>query len=189
VGTLTKHAARMIETQLLAYDVAMKRSKYLLALQALLRGKRLRPTNPDLLLRIVEFSHSIHSGISALHPLVAEVIAAEESTLLDGMAVDGFVASFAERAVGWSLLHRIRVAQAMHVIRPEDRSRALAMITDGGLEGRGVTLKTAGEAVRVVRDVLGDASIAESLRASLGVRFPLAAAFQTVRDEGEEGAA
>lgn len=52
---MTHHASHLLETQLYAYDVAMERGKWLLALQALLRGKARRRYCPGIVVRIVDF--------------------------------------------------------------------------------------------------------------------------------------
>lgn len=99
VSTQIKYAAKVVESHTLAFDVAMKRAKYLLALQvsktsplqppssvtpphhfillpsssqALLRGKRLRATHPGIFYRIVAFFHN--GSNREVHPTVAEVI-------------------------------------------------------------------------------------------------------------------
>lgn len=75
-SVLVRYAGKYLETQVLAYDVAMTRKKPLLALQALVRGKRLaggaKILPADLSYRIAHFFHSIKT--EALHPAVAEVI-------------------------------------------------------------------------------------------------------------------
>jgi len=74
---LVRYASKYPETHILAYDVAMSRQKPLLALQALLRGKRLAGTPlvlpADLSYRIIQFFHKIKTS-APLHPAVAQVI-------------------------------------------------------------------------------------------------------------------
>lgn len=86
VATLTRHARKEVASHVLAYDVAMKRGKTLLALQALIRGTNLRPDHPDVVLRVVDFSLAMQAkakagaaavgagGGGALDPTVAQVI-------------------------------------------------------------------------------------------------------------------
>jgi peptide alpha-N-acetyltransferase len=75
VSTQIRHAPKQLSSHTLAYDVAMKRAKYLLALQALLRGKRLRPSDPEVVYRITAFFHTMASDKTlSVHPTVAEVI-------------------------------------------------------------------------------------------------------------------
>ena len=75
-SVLVRYASKYPETHILAYDVAMSRNKPLLALQALLRAKRLAVSPPvlpsDLSYRIIHFFHSVKTA--ALHPAVVDVI-------------------------------------------------------------------------------------------------------------------
>ena len=74
VSLMTRHAAKIVESHVMAYDVARKRQKPLLALQALIRGTRLRKNHPDVFYRVVDFFNAIEKKEMELHPTVQQVI-------------------------------------------------------------------------------------------------------------------
>ncbi|CAM9965871.1 unnamed protein product, partial [Hapterophycus canaliculatus] len=68
VALLSAHAGAYVETHVLAFDVAMKRGKYMLAARAVIRGRALEPHNPELLLRTIQLYHMAQATARATPP-------------------------------------------------------------------------------------------------------------------------
>ena len=191
VATLGQHARKCLATHVLAYDVAKRRGKVLLALQALVRGRALRPNDPELVLRTVDFFVAVDAGTgfggaegAAPHPTAAAVVAAERAALLGGQdKLEAFVDAYASKAEGWaSLPHALAAARARALVRPAGAAAAAQGVV-AALKGpgamRGVSVDGLQEALRVLREDLGaDAAVVAEAQAACAARFPLAAAFK-----------
>jgi hypothetical protein len=198
VDTLGMHARRALTTHILAYDVAKRRGKALLALQALVRGAALRPHSPEVALRTVDFFATVKDGsgfpapdaaapAAPLHAAAAAVVAAEKGQLLWGhSSLEAYVDAFAARAQQWhSLPHTLAAARAQARIRPAQRGEAARAVVaalkgaDGAAALRGLSVEGLQEALRVLEDELGaEAAVLAEARAACAERFPLAVAFK-----------
>ncbi len=205
VGTLGRHARRALTTHILAYDVAKRRGKALLALQALVRGAALRPHSPEVALRTVDFFATVKDGSDfpapapeaaaagagaaapLLHPAAAAVVAAEKEQLLGGQgSLEAYVDAFAARAQQWhSLPHTLAAARAQARIRPAQRGEAARAVVaalkgaDGAAALRGLSVEGLQEALRVLEEELGgEAAVLAEARAACAQWFPLAVAFK-----------
>ena len=188
MATLGAHARRCLATHVLAYDVAKRRGKALLALQALVRGRALRPHDPQMVLRTVDFFAAVDggeggfAGAGPLHPTAAAVVAAERGGLLQG-SLEAFVDAYAAKAEGWaSLPHTLAAARARALIRPgraAEAAKGVVAALKGAGEMRGMGVAGLDEALRVLQEDLGaDAAAVAEARAACAARFPLAAAFK-----------
>jgi len=188
--SMTQHAGKVVETHTLAYDVATKRGKPLLALQALIRAHALRPSHPEVFCRTVDFMASLKDGgkdagwARGMHPTVAAVIEAEKEGLLEGGAdLGGFVEAYVKKATAWaSLPHMLAAARGMAraQVRPGATEKAVGLVIDGVKEGkcRGMTVGGLKEALRIAETELraGPAALAE-MREVCMERFPSATCF------------
>lgn len=95
VSLLQDYAGNDVQTHLLAYDVAWRKKKALLCLQALKRALFVDPENPDVIKRLVEFSVATQNGKSLqdapLAGVVAEVLEEEKAKLLGNVSVKDFL--------------------------------------------------------------------------------------------------
>eukprot|EP00903_Cladosiphon_okamuranus_P008678 g8317.t1 len=205
VALLSAHAGAHVETHLLAFDVAMKRGKYMLAARAVIRGRALEPNNPELLLRTIQLYHAAQAPPSGQpadaagaagapappSPVVARVLAEEAEGLLEGGSLDGAVAGLVKLAGDsetGSLGARVCAAKALALVTvpaEQGREQAVKLVREG-LNGRGVTVPGCAAAVEAVRGVLGETEVgagarasgaAEELRRMCAMIFPMAEAF------------
>eukprot|EP00752_Nemacystus_decipiens_P006712 g6035.t1 len=200
VALLSAHAGAYVETHLLAFDVAMKRGKYMLAARAVIRGRALEPNNPELLLRTIQLYHmaqgtpsgqpaaasaSTAAGAATPSPVVARVLAEEAEGLLGAGGLDGAVAGLvklAGDAATGSLGARVCAAKALALVTTpaeQGREQAVKLVREG-LHGRGVTVAGCAAAVEAVAGIVGvdgAGGAAEELRQACAKVFPLAEAF------------
>ena len=192
--SMTQHAAKVVETHTLAYDVATKRGKPLLALQALIRAHALRPFHPEVFCRTVDFVASLNEGgkeggkeggwAVGMHPTVAAVIEAEKGGLLgDEVDLGVYVEGYVETAKAWaSLPHLLAAARglARAQAQPGATEKAVALVKEGVREGkcRGLTVTGLKEALWIAETELqaGPAAMAEMRNLCLE-RFPSATYF------------
>lgn len=188
--SMTQHAAKVVETHTLAYDVAVKRGKPLLALQALIRAHALRLFHPEVFCRTVDFLASLKEGgkeggwAVGMHPTVVAVIEAEKEGLMGGEKnLEEYVQGYVKKAQGWaSLPHLLAAARGLTRARTQAGAteKAVGLVKEGvkGGECRGLTVVGLKEALRVVEKELqaGPAAVVE-LRKLCLERFPLATDF------------
>ncbi|CAN0199746.1 unnamed protein product [Ectocarpus fasciculatus] len=209
VALLSAHAGAYVETHLLAFDVAMKRGKYLLAARAVIRGRALEPRNPKLLLCTIQLYHEAHAtppspgqpagasapadGSSTPSPptepvppslLVARVLAEEAEGLLRTGGLTGAVADLvrlAEDAESGSLGARVCAAKTLSLTSAEQGREQEVKVVQEGLGGRGVTVPGCAVAVEAVRGVVEEEGRAafEVLRELCGKTFPNAEVFKS----------
>ncbi|CBN77876.1 acetyltransferase 1-like [Ectocarpus siliculosus] len=209
VALLSAHAGAYVETHLLAFDVAMRRGKYLLAARAVIRGRALEPRNPELLLRTIQLYHEAQAtppspgqpaascapadgsstpspttGPAPPSPLVARVLAEEAEGLLGTGGLAGAVAELvrlAEDAETGSLGARVCAAKALSLTAAEQGREQAVRIVREGLDGRGVTVPGCANAVEAVRGVVGEdgSAAVEALREVCGNTFPNAEVFKS----------
>jgi len=83
----------ILKTQLLGFDVAMHRKKYLLALKAIIKGLSINPNSPAIHYRVVKFFHTVASEQN-LHPQTKKVIDLEKETILNGRTLQAYNEQF-----------------------------------------------------------------------------------------------
>ena len=173
---LSRHAPSRLSTWLLQYDVAIRRKKAVLAMQALFKGRALDPQNGELFTRIVDFSDKA-SPEDDSHDAVKEILKDELPKLYDGKALSQFVRDAAASAKGdasTNLSLRIAIARAIAKTKTGSTSDAASLIVDQGLDGQGVSVDTAKAALACL-DEFGDEASAAKTKwiAAIKERFPL----------------
>jgi len=183
-GMLVQYAPNSIETWILRYDVAMRRKKVLMALQALHKARRIDPTNPEVFLRIVAFAGKLDDlvGDSSSGP-AGTVLREETPTLLNGKSS---VAEFAKDMAAavrddpsTALPVRVAAAKALVETKSAPIPDACSLITDGRLDSmRMATVETCRDALTALKSFGSDAGAATN--AWIGAvkqRFPLLSDF------------
>ena len=173
---LSRHAPSRLSTWLLQYDVAIRRKKAVLAMQALFKGRALDPQNGELFTRIVDFSDKA-SPEDDSHDAVKEILKDELPKLYDGKALSQFVRDAAASAKGDASINlslRIAIARAIAKTKTGSTSDAASLIVDQGLDGQGVSVDTAKAALACL-DEFGDEASAAKTKwiAAIKERFPL----------------
>ena len=173
---LSRHAPSRLSTWLLQYDVAIRRKKAVLAMQALFKGRALDPQNGELFTRIVDFSDKA-SPEDDSHDAVKEILKDELPKLYDGKALSQFVRDAAASAKGdasTNLSLRIAIARAIAKTKTGSTSDAASLIVDQGLDGQGVSVDTAKAALACLSEFGDEASAAKTKWiAATKERFPL----------------
>jgi chemotaxis protein histidine kinase CheA len=158
ISTLVKNAPTRISTWLYQYDVAVRRKKYFIALQALNKAKKIQSyyDNGDVFTRMVDFANLDIKAHDNAH--VQEVFESEKSTLFDGKSLSDFVSSVADKAKNSksNLSVQVAVAKAMTRVGVGSAKEACDIITSKGLNVHGVTLSTCADSVQYLKDLGGD---------------------------------
>lgn len=178
---LAQYAPRRVETWTLRYDVAIRRKKALMALQALHKARLIDPANPELFSRTVAFAGKVEDLKAELPALVQTVLAEETSSILNGKSVADFVRERAAAvrdadaaSAASSLPIRIAVAKGLVDAKSASVPDACSLILKGGLESREVTAGTCRDALASLKSFGADAEGAASQWAeAVKVRFPL----------------
>lgn len=175
---LAKFAPKNLETWILQYDVAVRRKKPMLALQALFKARSIDGESSELFVRIVDFAGKVGSfGDSSA--AVSAVIAAEAPVLLGKQSVGNFIKSAAVKIRENPLTDlpmRTAVARAIADSKDESIDDTVSLITDGGMDARKVSVETCRAALEVLKSLGSDAAEAtKRWTESTRERFPDAA--------------
>lgn len=144
VTTLVKNAPTRLSTWLYQYDVAIRRNKYFIALQALNKANRIGSyiDNGEIFTRMVNFATldiKAHNNAD-----LQKVFESEKLSLFKGKSLSNFVrdtaTSIKEGPNGSNLAARAAVAKAMTTIDSTDVKDACDIITGEGLNVQGVNL-------------------------------------------------
>jgi len=196
VATLVKNAPNRFGTWILQYDVAIRREKTMMALQALFKAKSIDSGNCELFDRVVHFA-LIHQKISddgaasKSTPcnqncntkcfIITKVIDKLLSNLLEDQTVQNFVKSKAQQVKADALTDlptRIAVADALTRIQHPTLD-AITLITDGGLQGRQVTVPNCKKALKFLTSLGEEASQARNIwLTGIQSKFQLATDFK-----------
>jgi N-alpha-acetyltransferase 15/16, NatA auxiliary subunit len=178
VSIISKFAPNRFETWMLQYDVAIRRNKYLLALQALFRAQAIDAERSEYLSRLVDFATKMdYTG--DLPGAVGTIIKEETPRLMENQHVGAFLvaasANIRKEGSTASLPTRTAVAKALVEAKSGSVSDAAALIVDGGISARGVSVQTCQDALAALKAFgAGAASAAENWVAQVKERFPLA---------------
>ena len=152
VSLLSKQAPQNVQTWISQYDVASRKKKGLLALQALHKGRYLDPFNAVLFTRMVD-AHKCIGTITSDNETVRYVVEKESKRLFEGMTLNEFIAR-AESEIRKNPLsdlpYRCAVAQALVQEGIGSVTSAASLITDAGLDCRKCNVDTATHATRVL---------------------------------------
>lgn len=169
---LSKHCPKHFETWALQYDVSMRRKKWLLALQALLKMRDLDSDNAGFFSRLVDFGLKI-ADFGEMPEAVKNVITEETKKLLNEKSVTEYIADAADKATankttGLSL--RVAIAEALTKTNPSSIDKATSIIVDGGIDSKDVNVNSCRVALKALKD-FGSASTQQWISAVLS-RFP-----------------
>jgi len=116
-------------------------------------------------------------GLGTDEACVREIIADELPVLLNSMSVEEFVSAAVEQVKQdalTSLASRFDVAKVLVKTKDGSVKEAASLIVDGGLNGRGVTIESCGEALVTLKCFGEEASGAkEKWVVAVSERFPL----------------
>jgi len=123
-----------IQTHLLAFDVFLKREKYLLALQAIKRAIKVDPGHPGVHRMIIMFFNAVDSA-GQLEDHVKEVIDAERQTeeLGSGASLAEINTQFLNKNAE-SIAHRTAAAEMMYLLCKEHRDDAIKLMQEYNTE-------------------------------------------------------
>ena len=172
---LSRHCPRRFGTWSLQYDVAIRRKKWLLALQALCKMESLDADDARYVSRLIDFSLTLESLLGLSDP-AKTVLTEELPKRLKGESGKSFVAEAAKHircgnVVG--LPYRVAIAEALVKTGLEDPEAAASLIVDGGLDIPGVSVDTSVAALESIKK-LGCATKTSADRwiAVVQLRFP-----------------
>ena len=173
---LSKHCPKRLGTWALQYDVAVRRKKVMLALQALLRLKSLDSESADYVSRLVDFALKVPTF--DIQGAVKNVVTEECSKLLSGKSIGDLVKELAKQArsdPSTSLPLRIVIANSLVSTKSEAIDTAVSVIVDTGAEMRGCDIESCRQALTTLQGFGKEASSAlEKWKAFVAKQFPLA---------------
>ena len=151
---LSKHCQHKLETWALQYDVAIRRKKWLLALQALFRLRKMDPDSAEFFERVVDFGLKA-SDFGEQAPAVKTVLTDGYADLLQKLSVPDFIKQAVEKVESnkrTSLPLRVAVAKALFSTNVSSVDAATALIVKGGLDGRDAGVESCRKALGVLKD-------------------------------------
>mmetsp|Transcript_3682 Transcript_3682/g.10403 ORF Transcript_3682/g.10403 Transcript_3682/m.10403 type:complete len:895 (+) Transcript_3682:347-3031(+) len=176
---LSKHCPQRIGTWSLQYDVAIRRKKVLLALQALNRMKQLDSNGADYVSRLVDFALKV-PGFK-MEGAVKNVVTEECSKLLCGKSAADLVAELTVKArsdPSTALPLRTVIAQSLVRTKSEPVGKAVSLIVDGGNDMREFDIENCRSALSALKGLGTEASAAtEQWISFVKEQYPLATVF------------
>lgn len=180
-ATLARYAPKRLDSWILQYDVAIRRKKVLMALQALYKARAIDPDSSELFTRIVDFAGKKES-FNELRGPTRTVLDDALPTLLDNHSVEDFVESAAtmvRKSSTIALPFRTAVAQALVGTKAGSAADAAALITTGGMDSKLVTVQTCLDAHAALKTFGAEAAAAKNDWATaIQQRFPLLPAME-----------
>lgn len=141
---LSRHCPRRLGTWTLQYDVAIRRQKWLLALQALFRMQSLDVDHAGYVSRLIDFSIRVPS-LQGLSEAAKTVLTEEFPKLLEGRSGEEFVTETTKQIRAGRVVdlpYRVAIAQGLVQTGLEGPDAAASLIVNGGLEIPGVSVET-----------------------------------------------
>lgn len=173
---LSKHCPNRFGTWTMQYDVAVRRKKWLLALQALFKMRGLDAGNAGYFSRLVDFALKV-PNLEGLSESAKLVLQEEFPTLLKGASVKDYVsdaAKIVERGDVVDLPFRVAVAECLVKTGLATAESAASMIVEGGLDTPGVSLESCSSALRAIQGLGQECKdSAEKWASMVKERFPL----------------
>ena len=174
---ITSYAPNRFKTWMLQYDVAIRRKKYLLALQALFRARAIDSDHSEYVSRLVDFSTKM-KDVGDLPGPVGAIITEETPRLMENKTVAQYLSAAADKirqnGPSASLPTRTVVAKALVETKSGSVTDACTLILDGGISAWGVTVESCQAAVRTLQSFGNGASSSnEQWIAKVKERFPL----------------
>jgi N-alpha-acetyltransferase 15/16, NatA auxiliary subunit len=174
VSIVASFAPNRFETWMLQYDVAIRRKKYLLALQALFRARAIDEERSEYLTRLVDFASKM-GGMGDVAGAVVTIVKEETPHLLENKSVEQYLSAMADKMrSNGSLPSRTAIAKALVEFKAGSVADACALIVDGGMAAKGVTVESCLEAVSVLKSFGASAAAStETWKSQVKARFPL----------------
>ena len=174
---LSKYAPKQFQSWVLQYDVAMRRKKPLLALQALHKMKKLDPECSELFLRTVDFAGKTNDFDDS--PGVSLIVLTDEFPVLLG---NQSVADYIDQAIATirnepltALPMRTATVKAIVDTKHGPVKEAIPLIINGGIDARKATVENCLEALTVLKSLGAEAADATQQWTEYVVkRFPSA---------------
>lgn len=167
-----------IETHLLAFEIYLRKEKYLLMLQSVKRAYSLDPDHPWLHQCLVRFFKGV-SDSKDMHEAVQTVLKQEITKLFGESDPKTFNKNFLSKHAN-SIPHRVAAAKMMVFLDPSSESMAAELATSLNEPLTGSTIQTCTEALQALRDgSLGSQQekFLESYRVACHGVYPYAVAF------------
>ena len=179
-NSLKLHAPNDINTWVLNFDVAMKRGKWMLGLQALYKGVNCSggSSSPDVFERTVRFAQMLAKGACPFETELLRGVAVELcDTLLSGVSAADFVRKTKGEKAGESLAWRCALARSAVVVGG-DGAAAAKEIVDGGVDGvrGGHKVVVCVEVASCVKELGGEA-LESAWKVLCRAKFPRATVF------------
>lgn len=172
---LAKYAPKNLETWTLQYDVAMRRKKPMLALQALFKARSIDSESSELFSRIIDFNGKM-DGFNDSPGAARSVISEETPSLLGNQSACDFIKSATTKIRENPLTDlpmRTAVVKAVTDANIEPIKNAVVLITDGGMDSRKVSVETSRAALDLLRILGTDAEkAANRWTDAIQKRFP-----------------
>ncbi|CAG8643020.1 7325_t:CDS:2, partial [Paraglomus occultum] len=123
---LQELASKRIETQLLGFEIYLRKRKYLLALRSLLKAHSIDKNDPELHKNIIRFHKAVST--SEIHPTVKKVISAEFQKILpENKDLETFTMELLESNKN-SVPHLLSAAESLFLIDPGNKAKAEEII-------------------------------------------------------------
>ena len=152
---LSKYAPKRFNSWVLQYDVAMRRKKPLLALQALHKMKKLHPSSSELFLRTVEFAGQTNNFDAS--PGVSLIVLTDEfPEVLGNQTVTEFIDQTIAKIRSDPLTDlpmRTATVKAIIDTKHGPVNDALPLIINGGIDARKVTVETCLDALALLTNL------------------------------------
>ncbi|KAL7886236.1 hypothetical protein AOLI_G00065310 [Acnodon oligacanthus] len=167
-----------IETHLLAFEIYLRKEKYLLMLQSVKRAYEMNPDHPWLHQCLIRFFKGVADNKGLPQP-VQTVLKQEITRLFGESDPKSYNKNFLSKHAS-SIPHRLAAAKMMVYLDPSTESMAAELATslDESLAGR--TLQVCSEVLQALRDGslgLEQQKVVESYRASCHGLYPYCLAF------------
>ncbi|GMI21008.1 hypothetical protein TeGR_g12530 [Tetraparma gracilis] len=170
-NSLKAHAPEQVDTWVINFDVAMKRGKWMLALQALFKGGQVLggDDSHEIFERTVQFAQKLEAsdgGVTFESDVVRDVAVEMKDQLLGGGSVTDFVAKTKASKTADKALHlswKCSLARAGVAVGAMKGQEAAAEIVAGGLDGvrGGYSIKACVDVAKALKDLGGDAAQAD----------------------------
>ncbi|EOD39773.1 hypothetical protein EMIHUDRAFT_454384 [Emiliania huxleyi CCMP1516] len=181
--TLLLHAPAELRVQVLACQLAMARSKPLLALRALRKALSLGAADAQVHRSAARFLHLYRAGGAALAPAVATVVERHSAQILaaaglpTGATAEAYNDAFLARAGGGAAAAAVAHAEVRALVAPAQAAAAREALASLDLQQASLAVCKEALALLEPGGALADAAAAAAFRQKAVARFPHAPAF------------
>jgi len=176
IKVLEKEAFSNINVHLLAFEVYIRKKKYLLALKSLKKAHSIDSNYPELHKKKIQFFLEVSKIMNTLSEPVKSVIESEKLNLVGSSSLIDFNNSFLD-IHKLSSPHRSAAAQIMFELEPNRKSEAIELVKHNDYAKGRIALKNKIHNYQLLKDLFGDLQAAESYRLNARKQFPYAISF------------